>query len=819
MKLSIEWLKDFVDLSVPLKTFADELTLSGSKVEAVHDPLSEITHVVVGQILSREAHPEADRLQICQVNVGEEQALQIVTAAKNIEVGDKVPVALVGAKLAGGIEIKKGKLRGVVSEGMFCSYHELGVDKTLFPEAAEDGIFLLPQHFPLGSLVLKELGVSDASVEFEITSNRPDCFHVEGLARETAITLNEDFAIYQPYVKAFHEKKDFLSSELLQVENLAPSFCTTYLACCIKNVRIAPSPFWLQKRLLKSGVRPINNMVDITNYVMLELGQPMHAFDAKEICGNKLYIRPAKEGETFTSLEEKEYVLRSTDHVIADEEKVLALAGVMGGQNSGVKEDTQEVVFEVAFFAPEKVRHTSSFVGLRTESSSRFERLVDKTQAKRCLLRACELVESLDIGSVASDFIQIETEAFVPRTLEISLSKINRFLGTELSEAFMLSLFRSLEIKVLEQKEDKVWLEIPSFRPDLEGFADIAEEVARFYGYNKITPSLMKGAENTQGGRSLAQQKLLEMKNYLVHQGYYEAYANTLSSPQTKEKIDAFLPQNFAKNQKPVVIKNAAIESSQLRVSLLPDMLNALSLNANRQAKTARLFEVGKVYWDEGKDCLAKEENKLLFAAFDQQYGKHKKGELFYEGKYLVEQLHTLLGLSVKVEKENAQNLKEEATLSLLHPYRRACLYVQGVCVGVIGYVHPKVLEIFDAPAYVMVAELNLDFLLSKISIAKAQKALPRFPSTSRDLALIVEEEVSVGDVLKCMKKEIKQYLEEIHLFDVYRSETLGANKKSLAFELVFRSEQSTLTDAEILPWMQKLETALEKQFSAKVRK
>lgn len=819
MKLSIEWLNDFVELHVPLKTFADKMTLSGSKVEGIENPKEQITEVVVGQILKIEAHPDADRLQVCQVAIGQEKVLQIVTAAKNIQVNDKVPVALVGAQLAGGLNIKKGKLRGVTSEGMFCSYHELALDKTLFPQAAEDGIFILPQEFPLGSSVLKELLVDDASIEFEITSNRPDCFHVEGLAREAAITLGEPFKVYQPRVKAFSASKDFLSSNILKVDNQAPEFCKTYLACSIRNVNIEESPFWLKKRLLKSGIRPINNVVDITNYVMLELGQPMHAFDAREVKNQHLMIRQAKAGEIFLSLEGKEYVLRDTDYVIADEEKVLALAGVMGGEHSGVKADTQEVIFEVAFFEPSFVRRTSTYCGLRTESSARFERLVDRTQARRAMERACELIENLGIGEVAADYLVLEEESYIPHQIEVSLNRINRFLGTHLSSEYMLSLFEKLELKILKQEKDLVLLQVPSFRPDLEGFADLAEEVARFYEYNNIEASLMKAAETTQGGRSLAQQKTLELKEYLAAKGYFEAYSNTLSSPQIKELLEAYLPENFENHKKAIILRNAAIDSSILRVSILPDLLKSLSVNANRQAKAARLFEVGKVYFDQGSEQLANEETLLAMACFDTTFGKHKEGELFYELKHILETRVKALGLQMSIEKETEEDQKYLATLSLLHPYRRAVIRYHGKSVGVIGYVHPKVAQAFDAPQYSAYLELSLTEVLPYINTQKSQKPLPKFPSTSRDLAIIVDCKVMASDLLAIIRKEAKSLLEEVELFDVYRHEKIGLDKKSLAFKLIFRSEEGTLTDREIEPLLDKVIKKLEEKLSATVRK
>lgn len=819
MKLSVEWLNDFVELHVPLKTFADKMTLSGSKVEAIEDPTNEITEVVVGQILSIEAHPDADRLQVCQVAVGKEENLQIVTAAKNIAVGDKVPVALVGAKLAGGLNIKKGKLRGVLSEGMFCSYHELALEKTLFPEAAEDGIFILPKEFPLGSSVLKELLVADASIEFEITSNRPDCFHVEGLAREAAVTLGEAFKVYQPRVKAFESSSDFLSTKTLKVDNQVPEFCKTYLACAVKNVKIQSSPFWLQKRLLKSGLRPINNVVDITNYVMLELGQPMHAFDLRQIKNQTLVIRKATEGELFRSLEGKEYRLRAIDHVIADEEKVLALAGVMGGENSGITDDTTDIVFEVAFFEPAKVRTASTYCALRTESSARFERLVDRTQAHRVLARACELIENLGIGEVASDYIALETEAAEKHQIELSLDRINRFLGTSLSHEYMLNLFEQLEIKLLKQDGDKVLLEMPSFRPDLEGFADIAEEVARFYEYNNIEASLMKAAETTQGGRSLAQQKILELKEALAARAYFEAYSNTLSSPQIKAYLETYLPSDFENHKKAIVIRNAAIDSSILRVSMLPDLMRSLAVNANRQAKSARLFEVGKIYFDVGAETLAQEESMLALASFDSSYGKHKEGELFYEMKHGLISRMGALGLALEVEKETEQDLKTLSTLHLLHPYRRAVLKIKDQVVGVLGYIHPKVAEEFEAPQYSVYAEISLDKVLPLTNIQKRQKPLPKFPSVSRDLAVLVNSDIMVSELFQIIRKEAKALLEDVELFDIYRNEKLGLDKKSLAFKLIFRSEENTLTDTEVEPLLERVVKALEKKLSAQVRK
>lgn len=849
MKVSYEWLRDFTDTPRDVKHFAHLMTLSGSKVEALDLPLENIQKVVVAKILSIQKHPDADKLQVCQVDAGQEELLQIVTAARNIKEGDYVPLALDGAILSDGMKIKTGKLRGVVSEGMFCSLKELQLPKEAFPDAIEEGIFILDPNFVIGENVLTCLGYHEPSLEFEITSNRPDCFSVEGLAREAAITCKQEFKACQPY---FQAKSSVLTEEKLSLKNQVPEVCPLYLARYVSDVRIAPSPSWLVRRLLQAGLRPINNIVDISNYVMLELGHPMHAFDADKLEGNQIQIRYAHEGESFQTLDEKEWTLRSCDTVIADEKKAIALAGVMGGKNSEVDENTKNLILEMAYFKAPVIRKTASHFGIRTESSSRFERKVDARTCRLALDRACQLIEQLACGKVSPSLLSYETELEALPIITFSTPEINRFLGTDLSGDFMLDLFEKLGCKLLkkealsscslleeeknpemeEQGERKrhydLQLEMPSYRPDLQEFVDLVEEVARFYDYNKIPKTLLSTAETTLGVRSDAQLAMMEVKQSLVHQSYYEAYSNSLSSPNLLEKFSSLLTeeQKQAWKNELVFIRNAALDSSCLRTTILPDLLNSLSLNAKRQQSSCRLFEMGRIYVHDAMSRLAltqepsctcslneptgqneelslpKEPTQLALAVYQQDLGKHKQGELFFELKYLAEEILGILGIStwdfLRPHDLPEEIQKQYREFSFFHPHRSAVLMSRKKILGVLGYIHPKLCQNFEVPTYSASLILYWDELLPLLSKKKTQKPLPKYPTVSRDLALVVKEEVMWKQVEDLCKKYTKPYLENIELFDVYRGEHIKGDEKSMAFRLTFRSSESTLTDQEV---------------------
>lgn len=868
MKISLEWIKDFVDLGdISLKDFCHKMTISGSKVEAFEDFYAKIKNVRVGQIIGIEAHPNADRLQVCQVSLGENEncepvEIQIVTAAKNIAVGDKVPVALDKAVLYDGSVIKAGKLRDVLSQGMFCSIHELGIPSEAFPNAAKDGIFILEQDAVLGEDVLSEIGYMDSSIEFEITSNRPDCFSVEGLAREAAITFNKTLHLSEHNVVA---KSDKSIKGNLKFCNQASELCPLYMARMVSNVKIKQSPLWLRQRLIKAGLRPINNIVDITNYVMLETGHPMHAFDFDKLSKSELNVRLAKNNESFKALDGRDLVLCESDLLIADGEKAVALAGVIGGDNSQVDENTATIVFEIAYFEPGQIRKTASRYGIRTESSSRFERIVDFSTTKRAMDCACRLIEELDYGDVSADYIDFNVVKDTKKEISLNTAKLNAFIGINQSSAKIRSLFEALSCEIIAERslneaekanlpsiylaDAKVFTVVPpAFRPDLEGFADFAEEVARFYDYNKIEPSLLATAQTTVGQRNKEQLVLQQIKTYLVNNSYYEACFNTLTSPDIIEKMLEEIKPRFCEFfdlniedlkialSDCIYLKNGAYDTSVLRTSMTVDLLKSLSLNYNRQAKTCRLFELGRTYLqidDLAEESLAYEPQQLAIAVYDNDYGKHKEGELFYELKNRCEEVLSLLGLKnyefKSLNDENFYEYKEYEISSklekafieqafLFNSYRSAVVFLRKKPIAILGYLHPKFLEDFEAPANSAFLLMNMDLLLNWQNTKKTQQALPKFPASKRDLAIVLTENITWAEIQKCIKNSSLPYLESVELFDVYKGDHVPDGHKSFAFSLFFRSDKSTLTDDEVNEMQTKILTNLQKQFAASLR-
>lgn len=798
MDISMSWLRDYVDVDCSTKEFMDRITLSGSKVEGL-EVLGNVSKVVVGQVKEIEKHPDADKLLVTKIDVGSEELLQIVTGAKNLTVGDYVPVALDGSILADGTKIKKGKLRGVPSNGMLCSVEELGCDRHDFPEAPENGIYVFPtpQAENLGKEVKEIMDIEDEVVEFEITSNRPDCFSVLGIARETAATLGKEFRYPEIKVEA---KAGGNVADMISVEIENPTLCPRYVARAIKNVKIEPSPRWMRKRLRSAGIRPINNIVDITNYVMVEMGQPMHAFDIDTISNRKIIVRNAKENEKITTLDGVERNLDPSMLVISDPEKAVAIAGVMGGENSKITEGAEAVLFESACFDGPNVRITAKKVGLRTDSSSKFEKGIDPNLALEAVNRAVQLVEMLGAGEVIEGVVDCYPNKRETWKLNYSPEWINSLLGTNVSADEMADIFEKIEIKV--DRENCV-AEIPTFRPDLEAQADLAEEVARFYGYDKIVPTLAAGTP-TVGKKTYSQTITSMVKDVMIASGMCETMNFTFESPKVFDKLS--IPAD-SKLRNVITISNPLGEDfSIMRTVTLNGILNSLSTNYNRRNEEASLFEIGKVYIPKSLPIteLPDEPSKLTIG----MYGKMD----FYTLKGIVEHLFEVLGMTDKVE------YSPESTIPFMHPGRTADVSVDGVSFGYFGELHPKIASNYNIGTRVYIAVIDMEALIDNANLVNIYKPLPKFPAVTRDIAMLVKDEVIVKDIESVIRKKGGKLLESMSLFDVYKGSQIADGYKSVAYSITFRASDRTLVDDDVNAVMNKILDGLKNDLGAELR-
>lgn len=806
MKAPIIWINDYTKvLGLDVKEIADKMTLSGSKVEGIEITGNEITNVITGKIIDIEKHPDADKLVICKIDIGD-KILQIVTGANNIKVSDIVPVALDGATLANNIKIKTGKLRGVVSEGMLCSIQELGYTKDDFLDASADGIYILPSNTAINQNILDVLGLGEAIIDFEITSNRPDCFSIEGLAREVAVTLDLPFS---PVVPKKSGVEGFYVKDLITVENKEPEKCLRYIARAVKNVKIGPSPKWMVSKLRDAGVRSINNIVDITNYVMIELGQPMHAFDYNDLHEKSIVIRNAYANEKMTTLD---CVVRSLDEsmlVIADSNKAVAMAGIMGSENSEIKETTNTIIFESANFEGINVRLTAKKLGMRTESSSRFEKGLDPINAKRALDRACELVELLECGEVSIDEIDIFPGKIEKTKLLFRPSKINDFLGTEISEKQMVEILKKLEINFVKSN-DQMFCEIPSFRPDLQEEVDIAEEVARFYGYNNITPTMLIGKSTTLGGLNHYQKQKLNITQVMLSNGFYEACTYSFTSPKIFDKL-CMNKDDALRNA--IVISNPLGEDfSVMRTTMLGNLVEIASTNWNRGVDLIKIFEIAKVYLpNPDKSQVMPLEKDTLGSVFYVKNDNYETSESFYTMKGIIENLAYQIG----VKKLKFSACKDHSSF---HPGRTAKIYDGNNEIGVIGYIHPDVAQNMGAPKETVVFMLDIASLVLNSNAKRKFKALPKFPSMTRDIALIMDIGTPISDVLDIILENGGNRLESVKLFDVYTGKQISDNKKSVAYQLVFRSNEGTLTDDVVNTDLSNLLSALKEKTGAQLR-
>ena len=791
MDLSIRWLKDYVDIGdISMRDFSEAMSMSGSKVEGWTTEFEDVKNVVVGKILSVEPHPDSDHLVICQRDVGQQEPVQIVTGASNVHVGDMVPAALHKSQLPNGVKITKGKLRGVMSNGMMCSIAELNLTKGDFPYAAEDGIFLLQEDCQVGQDIASAIGCNDTCVEFEITPNRPDCLSVLGLAREAAVTFGKELKMHTPQVKGCGgDIHDYLSVE---VRN--PQLCPRYTAKVVKNVKIGPSPRWMRERLRASGVRPIDNIVDITNYVMLEYGQPMHAFDIEYVKDHKIIVRNAVSGETIQTLDGVDRTLSEDMLVIADSEKASAVAGVMGGEHSGINENTHTVVFESACFKGSSVRITAKKLGMRTESSGRFEKGLDAQNCLPAVMRACELVELLGAGEVVDGVIDVDNTNYQPTRIHLDADWTNRFLGTDIPKEQMVKILTDLQFQM---EGDEII--VPSFRSDVEHKADIAEEIARFYGYNNIPTTIAKGSP--EGGYNEYQKFERVVNQNMLAQGMYEIMTYSFVSPKQYDKIR--LPKDDPKRQSVVIRNPLGEDTSIMRTNAIPSMMDILSKNYNNRNGAVSLYEIGNEYIPVEGELLPDEVPNLVLG----MYGDDKD---FFTLKGVVENLLDTLA----IREYDVDAKSDDPTF---HPGRCAVLSKDGEEFGIIGEVHPLVCANYGINTRVYVGKLKLRKLFAMMDTQRSYVPMPKFPASTRDLALLCDDALPVMTMEKAIKAAAGKILEKIELFDVYKGSQIAQGKKSVAFNISMRASDRTLTDEEVNGAMSKILKALE-ELGAQIR-
>jgi len=786
MNSSLSWIKAYVpDLKVTAQEYTDAMTLSGTKVEGYECLDKNLEKIVVGQITSIERHPDADKLIVCQVNVGTE-SVQIVTGAQNVKVGNKVPIVLDGGKVAGGhdggplpengIKIKKGKLRGVESFGMMCSIEELGASRELYPDAPESGIYILPENSEIGADAVAILGLRDVVFEYEITSNRVDCYSVIGIAREAAATFGKPFFPPEPIAKGNEENAaDYISVEVLNTE-----LCPRYCARVVKNIKLAPSPQWLQRRLRASKIRPINNLVDITNYVMEEYGQPMHAYDLDTIANHKIIVKCAKDGDTFTTLDGQIRKLDSTVLMICDADKEIGIAGIMGGENTMITDSVKTVLFEAAAFNGTNIRLSSKKIGLRTDASGKFEKGLDPNNTEAAINRACQLIEELGAGEVVGGMVDIYPNKVEKRKIPFAPEKINRLLGTDIGEDTMLEYFKHLEL-VYDQESRE--LLIPAFRQDLEGEADIAEEVARFFGYDNIPASLPSG-EATTGKLSFKLRVEEVAGNMAQFHGFSQGMSYSFESPKVFDKL--LLPED-SNLRNAVTISNPLGEDfSIMRTTSLNGMLTSLAANYNRRNKNVRLYELGNIYLPKQIPLTELPEERMQFTLA--MYGD---GD-FFDMKGVVQDFFEQAGLKSRITYD------PEAEKPYLHPKRQANIVYKNKIMGYLGELHPDVSDTYHIGERVYLAVIDMPEIVERASFARKYQGIAKYPAVTRDISMVMEKEILAGQIEAIIEQKGGKLLENYYLFDIYEGAQINQGYKSLAYSISFRAKDRTLEDKEV---------------------
>ena len=805
MRTSLKWIKDLVPgLDVTPQEYMDAMTLSGSKVEFYECMDADLEKIVVGQIKEITPHPDADKLVVCQVDIGGE-VTQIVTGAPNVFEGAKIPVVLDGGRVAGGhdgsktkggIKIKKGKLRGVESNGMMCSIEELGSDRDMFPEAPENGIYIFPEDVTVGANAVEVLGLDDTVIEYEITSNRVDCFAVLGLAREAAASFGKEFV--PPVVKETGNDEDV--NDYIKVSVEATDLCPRYTARVVKNIKIAPSPEWMQRRLRAQGIRPINNLVDITNYVMEEYGQPMHAYDLDTIEGREIVVRRGKADETFVTLDGQERKVDDSVLMICDGKKAVGLAGIMGGENSMITDNVTTMLFEAACFDGTNIRLSSKKVGLRTDASGKFEKGLDPNNALEAMNRACQLVEELGCGEVVGGAIDIYPEKKEGRRLPFEPAKYNHMLGTDISDREMLTYFERLDLGYDKATNEVI---IPSWRQDLESYADLAEEVARFFGYDKIPTSLPCG-EATTG--CLSYKLKIEKIARTVAQfcGFSQGMTYSFESPKVFDKL--LLDENDPLRQAVVISNPLGEDFSIMRTLPLDGMLTSLATNANRRNKDVRLFEMGNIYLPKQLPVTELPEERMQLTM-----GMYGQGD-FFTMKGAIEEILSQVGMNKKVTYD------PNAGKNFLHPGRQANVVYDGVVIGYLGEVHPKVTANYDMKERVYIGVLDMPEIVERATFDKKFEGVAKFPAATRDISMVVPRDVLVGQIEEVFDQKGGAYLESYELFDIYEGNQIMGGFKSVAYSLTFRAKDKNLEEEDIVSAMNRILKALD-QMGIQLRK
>ncbi len=798
MNTSLSWIKAYVpDLDVTAQEYKDAMTLSGTKVENYEELDADLDKIVVGQIDKIEKHPDADKLIVCQVNVGTE-SIQIVTGAPNVKEGDKVPVVLAGgrvagghepgSRVAGGIKIKKGKLRGIESNGMMCSIEELGSSRDMYPDAPENGIYILPQDTEVGADVVKLLGLDDVVFEYEITSNRVDCYSVVGIAREAAATFRKTFC--PPQVTPTGNDEDV--NDYIKVTVKDTDLCPRYCARVVKNIKIGPSPKWMQRRLASVGIRPINNLVDITNYVMEEYGQPMHAYDLDTIAGHEIIVKRAEEGEKFTTLDGQERQMDPSVLMICDGEKSVGIAGIMGGENSMITDDVKTMLFEAACFDGTNIRKSSKKVGLRTDASGKFEKGLDPNNAQAAIDRACQLVEEMGAGEVVGGMVDVYGKKKEPLRVPFDADEINALLGTDISREDMLSYFRMIDLEYDEKTNEVI---APTFRHDLFRLADLAEEVARFYGYDNIPTTLPKG-EATTGKLSFKLRIEEVARSVAEYCGFSQGMNYSFESPKVFDKL--LLPVDAPERRAISIMNPLGEDNSIMRTLSLNGMLTSLATNYNRRNKNVRIYELGNIYLPKELPLTELPEERMQFTL-----GMYGEGD-FFSMKGVVEEFLEKAGLNQK------EVYDPKAGKTFLHPGRQANIIYDGAVIGYLGEVHPDVADIYGIGERAYVAVIDMPEVVSRANFDRKYEGIARFPAVTRDISMVMPKEIMVGQVEKAIEDKGGQYLESYALFDLYEGAQIKEGHKSVAYSIVFWAKDRTLEEADVSKAMDAILGALE---------
>lgn len=797
MNTSLSWIKAYVpDLDVTAQEYTDAMTLSGTKVEGYEELDADLDTIIIGQIDKIERHPDADKLIICQVNVGQ-KSVQIVTGANNVHEGDKIPVVLVGGRVAGGhdgsktpggIKIKKGKLRGVESFGMMCSIEELGSTKEMYPESPDDGIYIFPEDARIGASAIEALGLNDVVFEYEITSNRVDCYSVIGIAREAAATFHKEFV--PAVVTETGNDEDVNDYVKVSVENT--DLCPRYCARAVKNIKIAPSPKWMQRRLASVGIRPINNLVDITNYVMEEYGQPMHAYDLDTIAGHQIVVKTAEDGEKFTTLDGQERAVDRDVLMICDGEKAIGIAGIMGGENSMITDNVKTMLLEAACFDGVNIRKSSKRVGLRTEASGKFEKGLDPNNAREAIDRACQLIEEMGAGEVVGGIVDVYKKVKEPVRVPFDAEKINAVLGTNIPEQEMLSYFKKIELNYDADTKEVI---APTFRQDLFCLADLAEEVARFYGYDNIPTTLPKG-EATAGKISFKLRIESVAEDIAEFCGFSQGMTYSFESPKVFDKL--LIPAGSSLRNVVKIMNPLGEDYSIMRTTSVNGMLTSLAANYNRRNKDVRLYELANIYLPGQVPITELPDERMQFTL-----GMYGKGD-FFSMKGVVEEFFEKIGMKER------ESYDPNAGIPYLHPGRQANIIYQGKVVGYLGEVHPETAENYGIGERAYIAVIDMPEIQEYATFDRKYTGIAKYPAVNRDISMVVPKNILAGQIEEVIEKKGGAYLESFKLFDLYEGSQIKQGYKSIAYSIVFRAKDKTLEEADVAAAMKKILKALE---------